>query len=330
MSPAATIPATMKAWICRSYGDPNELSMESRPVPTPGDHEVLVKVRATTVSSADVRIRALNVPRGFKLISRLVLGLTKPRQPVLGTEFSGTIVACGKSVSGFKVGDEVFGFPGAAMRCHAQYLTMATTKPIALKPDNLSFDEAASLSFGAMTALHFLKKAGVSAGQSILVIGASGAVGSAMVQLAKHLGASVTGVTSSGNVELVRSLGADRILDYTREDFLAQDQSWDVIADTVAASSFAKCHAKLNENGRYLCLAGGLTDLLARPIGSKKSIGGPAAERAEYFTEMTRLAAEGVLRPVIDRTFEFSAMPSAHAYVDTGRKKGAVVVKIDH
>ncbi len=269
MTAAPNIPATMKAWVCRSYGGPEVLALVDRPAPTPKDDEVLVKIRATTVASGDMRIRSLKLPRGFGLFGRLVLGFTKPRKPVLGTEFSGIVAAVGKSVSGFKPGDDVFGFPGAAMGCHAEYRTMTVKKPIALKPANLSFEEAASLSFGAMTALDYLSKAKLKPGEKLLVIGASGAVGSAMVQLGKHRGAIVTGVTSARNIELVQSLGADVVIDYNSADFTKTGQSWDVIADTVAASTFAKCLPVLNEYGRYLAIAGGLPDLLARPKGTK-------------------------------------------------------------
>lgn len=328
MTFTAQLPATMKVWACRAYGGPDALALEERRVPTPKDDEVLVKIRATTVASADMRIRSMKLPRGFGLLGRLALGFTKPRKPVLGTEFSGVVAAVGKSVTGFKPGDAVIGFPGGAMGCHAEYRVMQITKPIALKPTNLSFEEAASLPFGAVTALDYLRKAKLKPGERLLVIGASGAVGSAMVQLGKHMGAIVTGVTSTRNVELVHSLGADTVIDYNSADFIKTGMSWDVIADTVAASSFAKCLPVLNEQGRYLAIAGGLPDLLARPKGTKKSIGGPAAERPEDLAEVARLAKANVLKPVIDRIFSFDEMQEAHAYVDTGRKRGSVVVTV--
>ncbi|MNV70877.1 Phenolphthiocerol synthesis polyketide synthase type I Pks15/1 [compost metagenome] len=190
----------------------------------------------------------------------------------------------------------------------------------------MSFTAAASLPFGGMTALHFLNKAQVRAGKKVLVIGASGAVGSAMVQLARHRGAQVTGVCSTGNVALVRSLGAHAVIDYTEQDFIQLNQRWDVIADTVGASSFAACLPRLNEHGRYLSVAGSLMDVLARPRGTRRSIGGPAAERAQDLELLMELAQGGALRPVIDCTYPFSELPAAHAYVETGRKRGAVVV----
>ena len=318
----------MKAWICHGYGTPERLALEDRPIPVPGDDEILVRIRATTVSAGDVRVRTLKLPRGFGLIGRLALGIIGPRQPILGTELAGTVDAVGKNVTAFQPGDAVIGFPGAAMGCHAEYRVLPVSRPVVLKPANLSYDEAASLVFGGMTALYFLRKAQLKAGESFLVIGASGAVGSAFVQLASHMGAVVTAVTSGRNVSLVRSLGAKVVIDYTLEDFSNSPEKYDVIADTVGASSFLKCCPSLNEQGRYVSVAGGLSDLLARPSGTKKSIGGPAPECAEDLQVLARLAENGTLKPVIDRTYSFQQIPEAHAYVETGRKRGSVVVSV--
>lgn len=320
----------MKAWICHGYGGPDVLALEERPIPVPGDNEILVKIHATTVTSADVRVRTLKLPRGFGLIGRLVLGITGPRQPILGTELAGMVEAIGKNVTAFRIGDAVIGFPGAVMGCHAQYRALSVSKPVVLKPANLSFDEAASLWFGAMTALHFLRKAQLKAGEKVLVIGASGAVGCAFVQLATHMGATVTGVSSGRNVSLVRSLGAAAVIDYTVQDFTKATETYDIIADTVAASTFGECCPVLNEHGRYLSVAGGLSDLLARPMGTKKSIGGPACEKPDDLRELVRLAESGVLKPVIDKKYTFEQLPQAHAYVETGRKRGSVVVSMPH
>ena len=324
----ATLDPPMKAWICRSYGGTEVLALEDRPKPLPRDNQVLIRVRATTVSSGDMRVRTLKLPRGFGVIGRLVFGIAGPRQPILGTELSGTIEAVGTNVSAYKPGDAVIAFAGGAMGCHAQYRVMAVDKPIAPKPANLSYEEAASLSFGGTTALHFLRKANLVAGEKVLIIGASGAVGSAMVQLANHMGALVTGVTSTGNVGLVLSLGANAVIDYTRQDFAASGDAYDIIADTVGASSFSRCERILNEHGRYLAIAGTLLDMLARPRGTKRSIGGPASERPEDVIELSRLAAAGVLKPVIDTTYDFAHMADAHTLVETGHKRGSVVVSV--
>ncbi|SMF81518.1 NADPH:quinone reductase [Azospirillum oryzae] len=318
----------MKAWICLNYGGPEVLTLETRRKPVPKDNEVLIRICATTVASGDMRVRTLKMPRGFGLIARLVFGVTRPRQPILGAELAGTVEAVGRFVTTWKPGDAVIGFPGAAMGCHAEYRVMAADKPIAPKPANLSFEEAASLCFGGTTALHFLRRAGLKAGESLLVIGASGAVGSAMVQLASHMGARVTGVTSTRNIDLVRSLGAQAVIDYTRQDFAEADETYDIVADTVGASSFAKCLPVLNEHGRYLGVSADLPGLFARPVGTKRSIAGPASERPEDVLELARLAEAGVLKPVIDRIYGFSQIADAHAHVETGHKRGSVVVSI--
>lgn len=325
---AESVPPTMQAWVCKRYGGPERLALETRPVPVPRAGEVLIRIHATTVTSADVRVRALRVPDGMHILARLALGLTGPRRAILGTECAGEVVAVGKGVTAYHAGDAVFAFPGGAMGCHAEYRVMPVAGGMARKPANLTFAEAASLSFGASTALHFLNAAKVGPGTDLLVIGASGAVGSAMVQIARHRGAEVTGVTSTANVGLVRDLGANTVIDYTRSDFAKADGRFDVIADTVAASTFATCVPVLKETGRYLSIAGGLGDMFARPKGTKRSIGGPAAERPEYIGQIAELAGSGALRPVIDRSFAFADLPAAHAFVDTGRKRGSVVVTL--
>lgn len=318
----------MKAWICRNYGGPDVLALEERPRPEPKDGEVLIRVRATTVSSGDMRIRSLKLPRGFGPMGRLVFGFTRPRQPVLGTELSGIVERVGGGVTAFKPADAVVAFPGARMRAHAEYHVIRADKAIVLKPENLSFEAAAGLCFGGTTAVDFFRRAGLKSGESVLVIGASGAVGVAMVQLARHLGAQVTAVTSTGNVELARSLGAHFVIDYSRQDFAAASETYDVIADTVGASTFAECLPLLNENGRYLAIAGDLFALFGRRRGTKRSIAGPAGERPEDVRELVRLATAGIVKPVIDKVYGFQEMPAAHARVDTGRKRGNVVVTV--
>ena len=324
----------MKAYVCRSYGGPEVLELKDVPKPAPKDHEVLVKIYATTVTAADWRVRTLDVPQGFGLLARLALGITRPRQPILGTELAGVVETVGKDVTRFRPGDAVFAFPGGKMGCHAQFCVVAEDGPITLKPDNLTFGEAASLSFGGSTALHFLRKAGVKAGDKVLVIGASGGVGTALVQLAKHFGAEVTGVTSTTNLELVASLGADKVIDYTKEDFTGDTATYDIIADAAGATTFAKCKGALKNKGRLLAIAGGLPDMLSAlwaPITSGKSvIFGPAEERPEDLQQLADLAKSGALRPVIDRYYDFAHMREAHAYVETRRKRGSVVVTVQN
>ncbi len=324
----------MKAYICRRYGGPDVVELLDVQKPTPKGNEVRIKILATTVTAGDWRVRTLAMPKGFGPLARLALGFTRPRQPILGTELAGVVEAIGTQVTKFKPGDAVFAFPGGKMGCHAQFRTVDEDSPIELKPESLSFEEAASLSFGGMTALHYLRKAGIKPGDKVLVVGASGGVGTAMVQLAKHFGADVTGVTSTANLGLVTSLGADRVIDYTKEDFTRGVEAYDIIADVVGSTSFARCKHVLKHSGRLLAIAGGIPDLVATlwvPLtGSKKVIAGPAEERPEYFRQLAELAKAGVLQPVIDRCYDFAQMAEAHAYVETGRKKGSVIVMVKH
>jgi len=324
---------TMRAFVYRRYGGPDVVELTDLPKPVPRDNEVLVRIRATTVTSGDWRVRTLCVPAGLGFVARLAFGFTRPRQPIMGSELAGTIAAVGKDVTRFRVGDEVFGFPGGAMGCHAEYRTMPEDGRLARKPPSLSFEEAASLPFGASTSMHFLRKAGIRPGDKVLVIGASGGVGTAMVQLAKHHGARVTGVTSRNNLALVASLGADRMIDYTREDFTARGETYDIVVDTVGGMSFARCKPLLEDKGKLLAVAAGLPEMLASlwaPLtGSRRVIAGPAAERVEDLPDMAALAEAGALRPVIDRRYGFAQMAEAHAYVETGRKRGSVVVSVE-
>ncbi len=320
--------AAMKAWIAQAYGDPSVLALVDRAKPVAGDGEVLIRIHATTVSSGDSRVRALRLPRGFGPFGRLALGLRRPRNEILGTDLAGVIEAVGKDVTSYRPGDAVIAFPGSAMGCHAQYRAMPANGRIAPKPANLAAEEAVSLLFGGTTALHFLRKSGLKAGEGLLIIGASGAVGSAMVQLARHMGATVTGVTSTPNLDLVRSLGANDVIDYRIDDVTRQQRTWDVIADTVGASKFASCLAILGEHGRYLSIAGDLFDMLKRRNGTRRSIAGPAEERSEDVLQLSHLAAAGVLKPVVDRIFSFAEMREAHTLVDGGRKRGSAVVRV--
>ncbi len=324
----------MKAIVYERYGPPEVLQLKEVEKPTPKDNEVLIKTHATTVTSGDWRVRSLNVPAGFGLIMRLVFGVTRPRQPILGTELAGVVVSVGKDVRKFKVGDQVFAFSDAAMGCHAEYKCMPEDGAMALKPANLTYEEAAALSFGGTTALDFFRRGQLQSGETVLVNGASGGVGTAAVQLAKHFGADVTGVCSTANVELVRSLGASHVIDYTKEDFTQNGEIYDVIVDTAGTAPFSRSKASLKERGRLLMVLGGLPDMLRIPwvsmTSSKKVIAGPAAGRAEDLRFLAGLAEAGEFKPVIDRCYPFEQIAEAHGYVDTGRKKGNVVITLEH
>jgi NADPH:quinone reductase-like Zn-dependent oxidoreductase len=324
----------MKAIVCERYGPPEVLKLAEVEKPAPRDNEILIKIHATTVTSGDWRVRSLNVPRGFGFIMRLVFGISRPRQPILGTELAGVVELTGKDVSKFQVGDSVFAFSDASMGCHAEYKCLPENGVIALKPTNLTFEEAAALSFGGMTALDFFHRAKLQRGESVLINGASGAVGTAAVQLARHFGADVTGVCSTANVELVRSLGASHVIDYTKEDFTQNRETYDIILDTVGSAPFCRSKGSLKKGGRLLMILAGLPDMLQAPwvslTSGKKVVAGPAATRAEDLRYLAKLAETGEFKPVIDRRYPFEQIASAHRYVDTGRKKGNVVITLEH
>jgi NADPH:quinone reductase-like Zn-dependent oxidoreductase len=323
----------LKAVIYRQYGGPDVVGLEdvARPVPKP--NEVLVRVYATTVTSADWRARSLSMPSGFRLFARLVFGITGPRQPILGGELAGIVEVTGRDVTRFKVGDEVVAFTGGRFGCHAEYRTMAEDGMIALKPVNLSFEEAASISFGAVTALPFLRdRAKIRPGDRVLVVGASGSVGSAAVQLAKHFGAEVKGVTSTPNVALVKTLGAVAMIDYTKVDFATTGETWDIIFDTTGTVAFSRCEKALNPGGRLVAVQGSFWQWLGLGGPSRKSgklmISGVVSATPHDFRFIADLGRTGELMPVIDRIYRLEEAAEAHAYVDTGRKRGSVVLRL--
>ena len=324
----------MRAIVYERYGSPDVLQLKDVEKPIPKDNEVLIRVHATTVTSGDHRVRSLDIPVGFGIMSRLVFGVLKPRQPILGTELAGIVESVGNAVSKFKIDDQVFAFDGASMGCHAEYKCMPEDGAVVLKPANLTYEEAAAISFGGTTALDFFRRGKIQRGERVLVNGASGAVGTAAVQLAKHFGADVTGVCSATNVELVRSLGATRVIDYTKVDFTQNGETYDVIVDTVGTAPFSRSKDSLTERGRLLLVLGGLPGMLQIPwvsmTSSKKVIAGPAAERVEDLRFLAKLAEAGEFKPVIDRRYPFEQIAEAHRYVDTGRKRGNVIITLEH
>ena len=320
----------MRAAVYERYGPPEVVEIRRVPSPRAGAGEVLIRVRASTVSSGDWRARSLEMPPGFGALGRLVFGITVPRQPILGTELSGTVEAVGAGVSTFCVGDEVFAFADTKMGSHAELRTIPANGLIARKPERLSFEQAAALSFGGMTVLKFFRRAGLTRGERVLVNGASGSVGSAAVQLARYFGADVTAVCSTANMDVVRALGAQHVIDYTRENFADNGELYDVIVDTVGNAGYARVQASLTKGGRLLGVLSGFTDLLLGPLAAKarghRVIAGPSSSQPSDIQQLAVIAADGAYTPLIDRTYAFEQIVEAHRRVETGRKRGSIVI----
>jgi len=323
----------MKAIICTKYGSPEVLQLKEVEKPVPTDNEVLIKIVATTVTIADSRVRGFNVPLSFWLPARIALGWTKPKIDILGGELAGKIESTGKDVTLFKKGDTVFAFPGHnSFGCYAEYKCMPEDGVIAIKPDNVTFEEAAAISFGGGIALHFIREANIQKGQKVLIYGASGSVGTYAVQLANYFGAEVTGVCSTANLKLVKSLGADHVIDYTKEDFSKRDEKYDVIFDAVGKSSLSACVKSLKSDG-MLIQAVATPALTVRMklmslFSGKRYIGGTLIPKAEDLIYLVELVEKGIIKPVIDRKYPFEQIVEAHQYVDKGHKKGNVVITL--
>lgn len=322
----------MKAIVYTKYGAPDVLHLKEVEKPVPKDNEILIKIHATTVTTGDLRARSLNMPTGFGLAGRLFFGVSGPRQPILGTELAGIIESVGKDVTKFKIGNEVFAFGDAGMGCYAEYKCMPEDGLVELKPNNLTFEEAAAISFGGTTALSFFRKGKLKSSEKVLVNGASGGVGTAAVQLAKHFGAEVTGICSTKNVELVKALGAANVIDYTQEDITQNSGLYDIIVDTVGNLPFSRSKLLLKETGRLLQVLGGLPDMLKIPWAlittRKKIIAGPTEVRKQDLHFLANLAKAGEFKPVIDQRFPLEQISEAHRYVDKGHKRGNVVIQI--
>lgn len=316
----------MKAALVTRYGTADAVRLGERPTPVPKADEVLIRVHASTVSAADWRIRSASVPRGFGLLIRVVFGFRGPRQPVLGSELSGVVESVGARVSRFRPGDRVFAFPGVKMGAHAEYLAMPEDGKVLPIPAGLSMAEAAAICFGGTTALYFLRdKAKVQAGEKVLIVGASGSVGSAAVELAKHFGAAVTGVCSAANLEFVRDLGADHVIDYQVQDFTQDGQRYDVIMDCTGTASFARCRDSLTPGGRLLLVVATMGQTLAA-LTQRQVIAGGGPESVEDMATLAELCARGVFRPRIGATLTFEEIARAHALVESQHKRANLVL----
>jgi NADPH:quinone reductase-like Zn-dependent oxidoreductase len=322
----------MKIVNCTKYGPPEVLKIVNIEKPIPKDDEILIKNYATTVTIADCRVRGFNIPVSFWLPAKVALGFFRPKKFILGAELSGVIESIGKNVTKFKIGDSVFAFTGHEFGGYAEYVCIKENSTVALNPENLNFEESATLSFGGTTALHFLKKGNTRRDDKVLVYGASGSVGTYAVQLLKYFGAEVTGVCSSENLELVKRIGADKVIDYKSSLWTNFSEKFDVFFDTVGKCSIPKAISMVKPQGRYIyTLAPPYTDMKIRYnlLNTKiKFTGGSFNATVEQMNFIRKLAIEGYIKPVIDRYFNFDDIVLAHEYVDKGHKKGNVVVKL--
>ena len=330
----------MKASICTKYGGPEVLQLEEVPKPAPGDNEVLVRIHSTSVNYGDLTARnfravtpkKFNMPLLFWFFAKLYFGLRRPKINILGSEFSGVVETAGNVVENFKPGDPVFGYLGQKMGAYAEYLSMPETGTISLKPENMRFEEAAAAPYGAIMAFYLLGRAGIREGRKVLIIGASGSIGSAAVQIAKNAGAEVTGVCGSTGMEYVKKLGADRVIDYRKEDFSAGGAAYDLIFDVLGRSSFSAAKKVLTKNGIYFRVSFKLGELvqmlITRITGGKKVVCTLAPGGREDLERVRSLIAAGKLRTIVAKTFPLADAAAAHRYAESGGKQGSVVLQI--
>lgn len=322
----------MRAAVYRRFGGPEVVRVEEVPRPTPGEDDLLIRVHASTVSAADHRARSREVPRGLGLLAAAGIGAVRPKRRVLGMDVAGVVEAVGANVTRFAPGDEVVAMLGAAFGGHAEYARIRSDGAVALKPQNTTFDDAVTLVFGGLTARSFLRQADLAPGTTVLVNGASGAVGTAAVQLARHAGASVTGVCSDANRRLVSSLGAERVIDHRTDDFTAGAAAYDVVVDCVGNAPYERVAHLLRPGGALLLVVADLPAILRAPIRSRRTghrittdAGKPTGDDLAC---LVALAEAGSFRAVRDRTYDLADVALAHRYVDSGHKRGNVVLRI--
>jgi NADPH:quinone reductase-like Zn-dependent oxidoreductase len=316
----------MRAAVYNRYGPPDVVHVADVETPVPKDNEVLVRIHATTICAADWRLR-----KADPFLVRMFNGLRRPKRHILGAEFAGTIESVGKKVTRFRAGDDVFGNTGFKFGAHAEYICVPEDRALETKPHNMTHEEAAAVTFGAVSALSFLRRAKIQTGQHVLIYGASGSVGTFAVQLAKHFGAHVTGVCSTANVALVKSLGADAVVDYTREDFSRAGRVYDMVFDTVGKSGFSRSMKSIKRGGVYVLVAGPLLAstlgwLWAAIAGSARIVGGVASLADGDMAFFKALIERGQMRTVIDRRYPLEEIVEAHRYAEAGHKKGHVVI----
>lgn len=329
----------MKAIIWTKYGPPNVLQLHDVETPAPKDNEVRIRIHATTVNSGDCEQRSLKLPFHFRLFMRAYIGLKRPeRITILGMDLAGEIESAGKDVKRFKKGDQVFGATGFTDQgTYAEYICLPEEPDegaLAGKPVNMTYEEAAAVPTGGLEALCFLRQGNIQSGEKVLINGAGGTIGTFVVQLARHFGADVTAVDSSGKVDMLRSIGANQVVDYTQEDFTKSNETYDFILDLVSKSSFSGSIRSLRQNGRYLIANPRPSQMVRRRWtslrGGKKVIFGNASPNTEDLIILKELIEAGKLKSIIDRTYPLEQIPEAHRYVETGRKKGHVVITVEH
>ena len=322
----------MKAIVYTKYGPPDFLQLKEVEKPTAKDNEVLIRIHAATVTAGDCEIRSFKIPIWIWLPLRIVMGIRKPRRPILGAELAGEIETVGSAVKLFKKGDQVFGSSGLRMGAYAEYKCQPAISGLAIKPANLSYEQAATISTGGLNSLHFLRKANIQKGEKVLINGAGGSIGTYGVQLAKLYGAEVTAVDSARKLDMLRAIGADHVIDYRKEDFTKNGESYDVIFEVAAKSSFSRGIRSLNPNGRYL-LANPRVNTMLRGLwvsmtSSKNVIIELAGEPVEDLIYIAELMEAGTIKSVIDKRYPLEELAEAHRYVDTGDKAGNVVITV--